>query len=386
MKPTIRSSKSDRVLSCPGSLTLEPRVAERDDGDGWEGTYLHWLIASRAISELGATTGDGLPLPPPNVPAGYVCPANSLWIADWAIRHMHEVIPDDWAIVVEVEMSNEFDRWIDVGHADWLAFSPCGTKAKGADWKTGRDPVDPAESNEQVASYLTLVKCEWPQVQEAVFQICQPRVSEDDGFERVSTVRVTDLDHLVRSFDARMCEALDKPMELETGKKQCRWCPVSGPNCPAHKALKSKMKLTLTPDAIEQVKLKPDDATLGQWVADMRILKPATERAEELLHARIDELGTVIATDGTQITRKVSGGSYEITHPKEYLAAFRKLAPSEESLVRCYTPSVTATRDEIAVVMNVNKTGKAAVTAKTIFDSHLRPYVTQGVKRVLQFL
>ncbi len=150
MKPLIRSSEMDRVLSCNGSLTLTRMVDERDGDEGWEGTMLHWMIADRAIRELGATPPEG-GLPPPDVPKGYKVPAFSLWIVDWALRHIREIIPADWSLMVEVEMEYEFGRWINRGHADIVALSPDGTKAKGADWKAVRVPVDPADNNDHVA-------------------------------------------------------------------------------------------------------------------------------------------------------------------------------------------------------------------------------------------
>mgnify|MGYP001547157106 FL=1 len=60
MKPVIRSSSLDRVLSCNGSLTLVPLVAARQGTEGDEGTDLHQKTAFRIVTTLGATGPDSL--------------------------------------------------------------------------------------------------------------------------------------------------------------------------------------------------------------------------------------------------------------------------------------------------------------------------------------
>lgn len=373
----------DQVLSCPGSLTLTRLVDERDGDEGHEGTLLHWIIATRAILELGATPPEG-GLPPPQVPPGYKIPTHSLWIVDWAIRHIQEVIPADWSLMVEVEMEFEFGRWVNRGHADVIGISPCQTKARGCDWKSGRIPVEPAENNEQVGSYLSLIKLSWPTVTEAEFDIAQPRVSEEDGIQRISTVKVTDLDALVASMDARVCAALDNSNEVNSGRTQCKWCPV-GCQCPALQLEQEIMKIILTPDMLAKIKREPDDAQLGDWVISARTLARPTEDANELLHERIDKTGFVDAGCGTRITRKIQKGSYSWPDPLAGLRAVKELLPTDESLAKVATLSVTRLKDEIAAVMNIPKTGKSAVTAEGVFDAKLRPLVEQGERKLLQF-
>ena len=383
MKPAFRASELDRVLTCNGSIRLVPLVAPRAGDEGHEGSYLHWAIADRLVRLHGAIPPEG-GLPPPDVPKGYKLPAFSTWIVDWAVRHVLETIPSHWALFVELSMSNSFPRWDNTGHGDIMGLSPDGDECIGIDWKTGRDPVDPADNNEQVADYLVLAKCEWPSLRRGTFQIAQPRADEDSGFERVSTVVVDDLDALVASIDRRVCAAMDNDRELNSGKKQCRWCAV-GAQCPALQKEKERMKHTLTDEDIARVKREPDDAVLGDWVVTLRTLKRPTEDAEALLHERLDKVPSITAPDGTVITRKVQKGAYSVPDPQRFLATMRTILPSDESLARVMKPSMTAVKDEIATVMNVPKTSKGGVSAESVFDATLRPCVEQGERKLLIF-
>ncbi len=375
----IRASELDRALSCNGSLTLSRMVAPRESEEGWEGTAIHHAIAARLIKDFGATPPEG-GLPPAEVPAGYKIPGNSLWIVDWCVRHIQETVPPDWSLLVEVPLAYSFDRWTLSGHIDWLAFSPCGTKSMGGDWKSVRNPVDPAESNEQCAGYLVLEKRAWPDLIEATFQICQPRVTEEDDVERISTVTVTNLDAVVASLDARVCAALDNSMCLKTGK-QCKYC--IGCSCPAIQAEQEFMELQLTPEMLAKMKREPDDAQLGEFVSIGRRLAKPLKDATEMLHERLDKTPFVVTASGTTITRKITRGDYTVLDPLKFMQAVRVLLPSDESVAKVVTFSMTRIKDEISEVLGCPKTGAAAVTSETTFDGHLRPLVEQGVKRTL---
>lgn len=383
--PSFRASELDRVLTCHGSITLVPLVAPRDGDEGYEGAFIHWAIADRLVRLHGAIPPEG-GLPPPEVPAGYKLPAFSVWMIDWGVRHVLETIPSHWAIFVELAMEHEFARWRNTGHADIVGINPEGTEAIGIDWKTGRDPVDPADNNEQVGSYIVLLKSEWPSLRKVTFQIAQPRADEDAGFERVSTVCVEDgtLELLPPTLDARVCAAMDNAMEVNSGRKQCRWCPVRV-QCPALEADKEFMRLTLTPQAVAAIKKQPDDAKLGDWVITMRTLKVVTEDAENLLHARLDSTECIQAGCGTTITRKIQKGSWSVPNPQTFFTALRDLFPQDAQIAEVMKPSMTRIKDQLADTMNIPKTGKAAVTAESVFQAKLAPLAEQGERKLLQF-
>ncbi len=382
---TLRASELDRVLTCNGSLSLVPLVAPRESDEGYEGTAIHDAIARRLIRDFGAVPPeDGLPAP--DVPPGYTIPKNATWIVDWCIRHVQERVPADWTLMVELGLAYEFTRWTGSGHFDFFAISPCETKAIGGDYKSGRDPVDPADHNEQVGLYLALAKRAWPQLAHIEFDIVQPRVSEEDGFERISTVVIEGerLERLVATLDARVCAALDNAMELNSGRKQCKWCPAKL-QCDATIAEREFMKVTLTPESLAAVKRVPDDQQVADWVAASKTLAKAMDEATEIAKARIKEKGFIAMSDGTQITAKEEGGAYKVPDPRAFLSAVRTLLPTDDDLAQVVTFSQTRIKDRIAEVMNVPKTGKAAVTAESVHAAHLRPLVEQGVRVKLVF-
>lgn len=388
MKPSIRASELDRILRCPGSLTLCRIVEPVERDDGHEGVMLHWLIATRAINELGALPPDG-GLPPPEVPEGYKLPPFSEWIVDWAIRLIQERVPASWALMVEVPFATSFNRWDNTGHADIVALNPEATEAIACDWKTGREPVEPAETNEQFANYLLHIKAAWPTVTKCTFIGAQPRISEDDededGPERITTVTLEGdmLERLAPTTDARVCAALDRPMELDSGRIQCRWCSAAM-QCEAMKGERDYMKIRMTDNQLAAVLAKPDDPTVADWVVASKMLAQPMKDARELAKARITVLGSITATDGTVITQETSRGSYKILRPIELWETMKTLL-SEEGRALCVRWRVTEMRSRIAKEMAIPATGKAAVTATSVMEAQVLTHMEQGTKSTFNF-
>lgn len=379
MKPTFRCSELDRALNCNGSITLVPLVAPRDGDEGVEGTSIHNKVGWRLVHELGATH-NGFP---PNfcyAPSGHVTD----WLVNFCFNTVKEGTPDGWSMEIEVPLSYEWDRFILSGHPDVVALNPEVTEFNIDDFKAGYIPVDIAEMNWQLLGYAVLLKRAYPTLKRGRLRIIQPRNDEEEGHPRVSETIIEDLDAATALLENRINAAIDNAMEVNSGMTQCRWCPV-GPQCPALQQELEIMKVQLTAEAIGRIKREPDDATLGDWVISMRTLKRPTDDAEDLLHSRLAKTGAVNAGCGTQITRKIQGGSYSIPDPAKFFAAMREVLPSDESLVKVMKPSVTAVKDEIAAVMHIPKTGKAAVTAEGVFDAKLRPLVEQGERKILVF-
>ncbi len=382
MKPVTRSSSMDREIACPGSPTVLALVDMPETDDGHEGVQLHWEIANRAINELGATPPEG-GLPPPDVPKGYRLPANAWWIVDWAIRHIRETIPADWAMLVEVEMEHAYARWRNKGHADIVGISPDVTEAIGIDWKSGRDPVDPAESNWQIFSYETLLKLTWESLRKVTFQIGQPRVTEDDDVQRISTsvLEGDRLEAAPATLDAAKCAALDDASRLRTGK-QCKWCV--GCSCPAIIAEEKLMELMLTPEILAKIKKTPDDAALGDFVVIAKRLEKPMRAAIEMLHERLDQTSLIVSASGATITRDIQGGGYELEKPLEFYQAAKEDLKTDERMARVFKPSMTHLTDELAEAFNVNRGGKAPVTAEGMVAARYKPFVKQQQKRILR--
>lgn len=380
----VRSSSTDRALLCPGSIKLCAIVPQRESSEeANDGSYIHWLIAKRAIEELGASPPEG-GLQPPKMPAGYKLNPFSKWVVDYAIRHIKEVIPVSWSLMVEVEMEADFPRWKNTGHADVIGISPDGTELKGIDWKTGRDPVDPADNNDQVLSYIVEAKVNWPALTKASFDIVQPLVDESEGHQRVSSVTIEGnvLEWAPSSLDARMVESLDHPMDLNTGRKQCRYC-ASKLQCPAYIADKDNMKLTMTEEQLAQIKATPDDALIAQWVMDGKLLSPGFDEAEKIAKERIAETGSLVAPNGAVLTVKTTAGSYSVVDPIGLWKSVEETIPDPDKRALCFKPSVSAIQDAIAETHGVPKTGKMGLTAKSIFQAKQMPFMQQGVKEQL---
>lgn len=378
MKLSFRCSELDRTLLCNGSMQLVPLVDKRESEDGVEGTALHAISAKRLIVEYGAV---GDPGETPKVAAtGF-----PKWISDYYVRHVAETAPKTWGIECECALEEEFSRFTLTGHIDCVAISPDATEVIGWDLKTGYNPVDAAESNEQIAGYLVLLKAAYPQLQRATFFVIQPRNDEDDGFPRVSSL-VLEGGMLVRvtaGFEARMNAAIGNASELNSGMKQCRFCSV-GIQCPALKQDRDMAKLTMTQEAIAAINRQPNDDQLVEWVSVMRTLKPAAEAAEAALHVRLDATECVVG-GGMTVTRKVQKGSIEVLDPVAIYRSAKEQLVTDERMAAAFKVSKSKLIDQLAEALNVAKTGAKGVTAASIWDAHFAVHCRQGERRLLQF-
>jgi hypothetical protein len=379
MKPTIRSSSLDRGLSCHGSPGLEQLVDARRGDEGDEGKLLHGKVARRLVKELGATCEAGIPPATPKAPA-------TDWIVAFCFNAVKEGTPPDWSMEVEMGLAYEWDRFILSGHPDVVAISPDATEFLVDDFKTGYVPVDIAEMNWQLLAYAVLLRRAYPTLLRGRLRIIQPRNNEDDGFPRISETVVDNLEAAEATLVKHINAMLDDQMSLDTGWKQCRFCPVGAAlQCPAQKKLKDSMKHTLTIAEISAITRTPDDAKLGDWVMDMRSLSGPTDAAEKLLKKRIKENGAVDAGNGTHITIKTQGGSYSFPDRAAYYKALTELIPDADQRAKAIKFSVTDTKDVIAEVYQIPKTGQAPQTAAGVFDAKLRVYCEQGVKELFVF-
>lgn len=383
MKPVIRCSQLPQLFRCPGSFVLQQRVQSRDSEVSYAGTYGHWQIAARLITDLGATPPPG-GLPAPRVPANYKPGSFDTWLVDYCVAHARAMTPDDWSLEVEVPLAYEFDRFILLGHADRLATHPEGTEANGSDWKLGYRVVESADINDQVLGYIVLGKLALPQLRKQTFDIVQPRADEDDGEQRISTVTVEGdaLDDAVHYCERKTNEALDNLDVIDDGPRQCRWCDAKL-QCPATRARKEDMKMKLTPQALAEITATPNDEILAEWVIAGKVLDQAFKDAKELIHERLDAVKRINTASGLTITQDEQGGFYSVENPAGFYASLCATLPAEER-AKVIRPKVTDLRDAIARVLNVPKTGKAAVTAKSVFEAQFMPHLKQGVKRIIK--
>jgi hypothetical protein len=400
LNPAFRCSELDRVLTCHGSIKLVPMVNPREGDEGLEGEALHFTSARRMVLELGATPPEGAGLGPyrPHWPKRLF----NEWISEYYFRHVRDNVPADWSLEVEAPLAYEFpltrpvhwtgpdgvERLVSLfslsGHPDAIAISPCGTKAIGWDLKTGYDPVEPAEQNWQMLGYIVLLKRAYPGLKEITFYVVQPRNDEDEGFEKVSKVHLTSgLEGVVEGLRSRLEAALHNTDEINSGRIQCKWCPVA-PQCPAVLAERDLMKIKLTPEALAKIHKDPDPKVLADWVIIGKTLERPIKDTKELAGKVIAKSQSIVASDGTVISQKVERGSYKITNPVGLWNTVAGLLPETRRAVAARW-SMSELKDQIAAEQNCPKTGQAPITAEKIFDAQIRLHVEQGEKRVFQF-
>lgn len=373
---TIRASSLDRVLLCPGSLTLVPLVAPRDGQEGDEGTALHWLAHSEMVKDMAAVGDPGpTPVMPPSL-------AFSHWISDYYVRTVRDIVPADWSLEVEAALAYEFGRFALSGHIDSLAMSPDATEAVFFDLKTGYDPVDPADCNEQCFGYGCLLLQAYPSLRRVTGYIVQPRNDEDEGFQRISRPMILEGDVLANSISTltrRVNTALDNAMTVETGMRQCKWCPAAM-QCPAQIELRKHMKATITPEYLATLTATPDDAAIAEIVMTGRTIARPLEDAEKLLKDRIRANG-----EAAGIRIMTEGGSYSYPDPHAFYRATRNRVPDDAKYAATVKPSMTALRAVLAEVTGLPKTAKKGESVASIIDSEFKPLAVQGVREKLVF-
>lgn len=379
MKLAFRCSDSDRVLECNGSITLAALVHKRPSSEGVEGTALHWHSARTLMQEQGALCE--LPPADPEWPSLKF----SIWISRYYTRHIAETVPPDWSLECEVALAFEFPRFVLSGHIDCLAVNPDATECIGFDLKSGYNFVDEAEFNEQVFSYCGLLKRAYPKLTKIRFFVTQPRADEDDGFQRITecVLEGSRLEAVLSTLERRFNSALDNRDVLNTGRKQCRFCPAKL-QCPAYRAERDLMKMTLTHEHVAAIRDQPEDTTLADWVQSAKMLASGFEEAETLAKERIAAQGSITTSDGAVITIKEQRGSYTVTDPIGMWNTLAEILP-EERRAKCAKWSVSAIKDNIAEHMNIPATGKAAITSQTVFDAKCRQHVEQGTRKMFVF-
>lgn len=389
-------------------------MPRRKEGD--QGELLHYLIARRAVDELGATEPDG-GLKPPSLGKDAKVPAFTAWIVDWAVRHIRETIPSDWSLMVEVGFAYEYVlprpvrvpiseiigpipadhevqdghviiRYVIVsGHQDILAISPDGKRSKAIDWKTGPVGADPAENNWQAGTYLSLTHVAYG-VEESDFCLAQPMVDEEaTDIPRISNVTLsgTQLDAMTREISEQINAALEDRYTTDSGPKQCRYCPVAmrrAEACPSLKAELNYMKAQIDNNTLESLKAAPNDAVLGDFVLSGRTLAVPVKEATEMLHERLDAAGYVDAGCGKRITVKKQAGTIEILDPVAYYMALDGVLPKER-LALAVKPSKDRVIDQVAAQLDLPKTSEKKRSATTWYEENVKQFTEQKEKRIL---
>lgn len=406
-KPVVRCSSLDQLLGCPGSRTVNAVIAAAggkrlDESESWEGNWCHFTAAQRFIADYGAMPPEG-GLPPAKIPANYQPEGFAHWIVDFFVRTVMEATPGDWAMEVEREMLVEFPRFWLSGHVDVDGVNADATELNYDDLKSGKEPVDMAEANWQVLGYGVLFKCDYPQLKKLRGRIIQPCLTEAEG-QRVSAVVMNEegtydgdgnlvskctINNVVPFLESKINAALDAPMELNSGVKQCRWCPAALTlQCPLLKLEAQHMKMTLTTEALEQMKAQPDDSLLAFWVVMRKHLSSKFNNAQKLAKARIEERGgaALVCEDGS-VKLIDTMGDREFADPKAVGGAWEIISENldPERAYECITIRVGETEKQLAAQFGLSLESKKAdkETGKTKFAALLGNFVTRKPSKEL---
>lgn len=406
MKPHIRCSSLDQILGCPGSRTLVAALGcERtDEAEAWDGIWVHAETARRLVNAHGAVpppTG----LPPTRLPENYVPPPFMRWMPDYLVQRVMEHAGADRAIEVESELSCEFEDFILTGHCDVSTIDADATELCFDDYKAGINVVDQADQNWQTAGYAALFVLQWPTLKKITGRIIQPRLAAE---ERISEMVLEgeQLAGIVSFLEGRIKQALANPMLLETGQKQCRWCPAAT-RCPALEAEENEMKITLTKESLAALVAEPEPQALARVAIAKKLLEPRFKTASEALKDYMEtHPGEIVTPDGTVLTLKDRAGQREITDKQ---AAFHKLAGhyeegertpgsggstltfvpgllDESAVLECVKFSIPALEEKAAEALSLPLDSKKGDSGKGRITEALAGLVQQPTQRVLSIV
>ena len=315
-KPVVRVSGLNQLIECPASRTIvaKLRTQDEDDSASWEGQYCHYQAACRFIDKQGAMAPEG-GLLLPNIPADWKPESFAEWLIEFYHRAVAEETPGDWALSVEEEMIYEFPRFWLSGHVDVNAIAPDASALNFDDLKCVVNPVDEAPDNWQVLGYAVLFKVAYgDRLKRIRGRIIQPRIKEEEG-KRVSGVVLDErgtwndagelvgaatINDIVAGLEAKINAALDNPMLLNDGPKQCRWCPADL-QCPALREKRKFMKMILTKEALDAIEATPNDQLLAEWALGKKLLGSKLEKAWNLMKERLATVKEVTMPDGTKL-------------------------------------------------------------------------------------
>lgn len=323
-KPVVRCSGLDQLLSCPGSRTLVAELGSGrgDDRDSWEGSMAHYEAALRLVNHHGAVPPEG-GLVRPDIPLDYKLAPHAERVVDYYVRSVLQDAGGDMAIEVESELLAEFDQFWLSGHCDFSAVNADATELRFNDLKTGILPVDVAEQNYQIAAYCVLFKRQWPTLTKVVGRIVQPRIGEAVGpRESEVTIEGEQLEGAAAFLEKKINDALANPMQLETNQKSCRWCEAAL-RCPALAAERDIMKMQLTKEEIERLKLEPEDQALARWCVAGKLLSPKFDAAKEILKERLAVITEIVTPEGVRLFLETKPGVREVVKKQE---AWHRLA------------------------------------------------------------
>lgn len=385
IKPIVRCSSLDRLLSCPGSLTLEAitnslvTIFDNEvDGNAmtWRGNWCHHRSAKRLVDEFGAFAPEGLP--PPILPEKWQPRPWDFRTVEWYISNLTETIPNDHVIFVEQEFKREFPRFILTGHIDEYDINAEKTLFSINDLKTGVADVDIADENWQLAGYATLLQAKYPTLKRGVARIWQRTTTAS-----MSEAEIKDLNAVAALIESKVNEALDNLYLLQTGK-QCTNCAAIK-SCPCLSAEIDFMKLTLTPEQLAEINANPDITVLGELAARARSIQGPIKRIIDDFKEQLEASGQDKLDLANGVTAELvpTFGDREITNLEVAMAfAVDKIGPA--ATMRTLSMSLSKLEDEL-VDTGMKRTSKKTESASGWIKDTLGHLITRKPTKTLKF-
>lgn len=395
VKPTLRCSGLDRAITCPGSRTLEQRLAEDfidfsgavpGDEMTWRGNWCHYESARILVEQHGAIAPDGLALP--DLPPGWEPSPWDIRTARWYVNSVIAELPEDYALFVEQRFTSEFELFILSGQLDTFALSPDGEEFIIEDDKTGPNEVDHAEENWQLAGYAALLKRRFPKLKRGKLRIRQ-RMAEVQTTEVV----VEELDLLVSYLESKINQALYDWRQLSTAYKACRLCPCIQ-FCPALRKEIEAMEHVLSDHELQKLTVIPSLKELAELAARGRAIAGPIKRLLDELKARVIAEGAVVLSDGTQVRVIDKEGTREITNPKRFWAIVedelkKAMSPEEaaDALWNAAEISITEIEDLLVNELGMQRTSTIAgkPNAQKWVKDNLGYLITRKPQKQLKF-
>lgn len=396
----FRASEVPTVLYCSGSAFLTRRVREARrvlaSAAALMGTWCHADGALGLIEKHGATNYG----PPIVRPAEYKSNAFAEWISRYYQTAVAEHTSADMAMEVEAEFDSDilgggpdaptdipaFSRFQLTGHIDCFAMTADGTEAIGFDLKAGINIVTEAGDNAQVLAYIVLLKLAYPTLRKVTFYIVQPQNDPDSGVDRITEIVVDGEDKLrgaVAYLERELNYACDHPYDLNSDgpRPPCGNCAAKLV-CPAYRGDLEPMKLSLTKEAFDAIKLHPDPTELGRIELAARKFKPLFEAAHDELAERIGENG--LDVDGVKLVRETRAGRRKITDNLMADAALRDLPHALRVGTYEYKPA--AIEDALAEHLKLPKKSVKGHDAKKEYNARFGHFTEQGQSVIIKIV
>jgi hypothetical protein len=383
MKTRFRCSQLAQALTCPASVLVVPRAIAadkpRDTAAAVMGTWCHAAAAIELVANHGAIYDGAAPLAYPE----YKTNNFARWIVRYYLQAINDLTHSDMALEVEAELVEELTPEIELsGHIDTLAITPDGFEAIIFDLKSGPNYVPSAADNAQILGYIVLLKKAYPMLRKATAYIVQPQNDPDAGFERVTEVVVDGaaLDSSVAYVTRELQHAAANPRTFNSDGRHCGYCPAACRGCPAIDGDLEAMKLTLTKEKFEALKLNPDVTELARLELTAKKFTPIFDAAHDALKERLGDVPTEV--DGVKFWIEMRPGKRTVTNNAAATEALRVLP--DEKFHACYEFKPALIEDQLADHFQLPKASKKGPSGKSRYTDLLGGLTEQRVNKILK--